>query len=130
MDTSLNSTTSDRPRNLGLDFLNRECAALSDFDGLCGELVDGIVGWLGESLVVIMYIDPGDNLIPRPGDMWRYHMVAIVDDLVHDPWYPDLVLPPQEYVERAFPGQDLEISFSGEEDSETIRRITAGQVRY
>jgi len=76
---------------------------------MCGELVDGIIHWLGEDRVDILYIKPVDEYDALENDFdqagWSYHMVAIVDGIVHDPWFPTLCLPPIEYVRCAFPNQ-------------------------
>jgi len=114
MEQSPTTSTSDRPRNLALEFLAQQFENVEDYDEFCGELVDGIIHWLGEERVSILHIDAGDGLILRAGDPWRYHMVPIVDGNVHDAWYPHLVLPPEEYVKRAFPGQVLSLSFYGD----------------
>jgi hypothetical protein len=39
------------------------------------------------------------------------------DGLVHDPWFPELVLPLQEYLEHAFPGQEVFQEFNPGFDS-------------
>ena len=31
-------------------------------------------------------------------------MVVVIDGLVHDAWFPDLIIPPEEYIDEAFPG--------------------------
>lgn len=104
-------------KNLALEFLEESGESLLDYEGLCGELVDAIIHWFGQKRVHILYIKPKgeldsiDNGIDRWG--WSYHMVAVIDGIVHDPWFPSLILPPQEYVLSAFPGQDLHYEITG-----------------
>lgn len=79
--------------------------ALAEYEGLCGELADAILHIAdGE----VLYIEtPGDNLRPvySPRIEWKYHQVAVVGGLVHDPWAPFEPLPVTEYLLRAFPDQ-------------------------
>lgn len=98
--------------NMAVAFLEKEGETIHDYDGMCGELVDGMMHWLGEDQVSILYIKPRDEsgIIDHGSaslDPWSYHMVAVVDGHVHDAWFPDLVLPPDEYVGEAFPNQLL-----------------------
>lgn len=100
-------------KNLALEYLEEAEESLEDYDGMCGELVDAMIHWYGEDRHVgILYISPPSEyeMIRTEHDPigWCYHMVAIIDDLVHDPWYPTLVLPPDEYVKSAFPNQRLD----------------------
>lgn len=98
--------------NLAIAFLEESEESLDEYDGMCGELADNILQWLDlGDRVCILYIEPHyplddiDNGIDRWG--WRFHMVVLVDGLVHDAWFPTLVLPPDEYIEAAFPDQEL-----------------------
>ena len=68
-------------------------STLEDWEGLCGELVDELLHAHPEG--DILWVD-------NPIFGWRYHMALILDGRVHDPWYVDLVLPPDQYVEAAF----------------------------
>ena len=107
-------------RNLAIEFLEKNGKFLDvSYDGLCGELVDDIMHWLGEDKVRILYIEPrikyGTLIL---GDhRWCYHVVPVIDGLVHDAWQPDLVLDVDEYVLRAFPGQIFKYSFPAERSS-------------
>lgn len=103
-----------RIRNLAVAYLEHKGEALDEYEGICGELVDGMMHWLGEDKIRILYIK-GESLGCR-GLEWSYHMVAVIDGLVHDAWLPDLLLPPKEYVEAAFPKADVEFSFPAEAD--------------
>lgn len=90
--------------NLAIELLEEIGETIEDFDGLCGELVDLLIHEYGEEAVDILYID-GD--IKCENWTWSYHMVAVIDGIVHDAWFPKLMLPPDEYVIAAFPGQKL-----------------------
>ena len=122
-----------RSRNLGVQFLTWKGESVDDYLGACGELVDGMIHWLGERHVSILHLEaPGKELlwhtqretgkarhIPVP---WCYHMVAVIDCYVHDPWHPSLVLPPKRFIARAFPGQVvLGEFFGGPRDGEEIQ---------
>lgn len=99
--------------NLAVALLQKNEETIADYDGHCGELVDGIIHWLGEDRVSILYLKPSNEIegLITNWDVWRYHMVALIDGFVHDAWFPKLVLPPGEYIAKAFPGQKVIPSF-------------------
>lgn len=101
-------------KNLALAFLDETGGSLDEYDALCGELADALIHWYGEGRVDILYISPrfDEDVIETEHEPfgWAYHMVAVIDGLVHDAWYPDLILLPDEYVQSAFPGQQLKYS--------------------
>lgn len=99
--------------NLAVRYLKDHGETLEEYDGFCGELVDAIIHWMGEQRVRIMYLK-GDCDGIGPDCCWSYHMVPVIDGRVHDAWFPALVVPPDEYLLAAFPGQDPEVSFYGE----------------
>ena len=99
-------------RNLALAYLEYKDESLDDYEGICGDLVDGMMRWIGEDRIRILYIK-GD--LECQGLEWSYHMVAVIDGLVHDAWFPSLPLPPEEYIKSAFPKIELEFSFPAEE---------------
>jgi len=99
--------------NLAIRYLKDHGESLGEYDGLCGELVDGIIQWLGEHRVRIMYLKGGEEGLGSNG-CWSYHMVPVIDGMVHDAWFPNLIIPPKEYVRIAFPGQTPLVSFPAE----------------
>lgn len=105
-------------RNLAIEFLEERCEDLEDYEGMCGELVDAMMHWLGEDKVRILYIKPRlDSMALLLGDhCWSFHMVPVIGGRVHDAWQPDLVLDVDEYVLRAFPGQPFTYDFPAERD--------------
>ena len=112
-----------QPSNLAVEFLEKEFEQLEDYEGICGELTDGIIHWLGESRVSILHLEErfGGLLLRSDGGAWIFHMVPIIDGNVHDAWHPHLVLPPTEYIEQAFPGQAIRgAHYGGEHDGEEI----------
>ena len=119
MGQSPTTSTNARPHNLAVEYLANQFEELEDYDGNCGELTDGIIHWLGEDRVSILYVDHvGDEdacLLCASGKVWSYHMVPIIDGEVHDAWHPHLILPPGEYASAAFPGQSLRLAFYGGE---------------
>ncbi len=99
--------------NQSLRVLHDGAETVADYEGICGELADAVlhlVSASGDEDGQILYIDLEDH--PE----WRYHMVPIVDGLVHCAWFSDLMLPPKEYVKEAFPGLMVEWSVT---DAET-----------
>lgn len=102
-------------KNLAIQTLEAAGETVDDYDGLCGELVDALIHKHGSDAVSIMYIKPPsmDICIQNGHRLWSYHMVAVIDGAVHDAWFPDLILPPQEYLTAAFPGQDLTSEIDG-----------------
>ncbi len=98
-----------RIRNLAVAYLEHKGETLDEYEGICGELVDGMMHWLGEDRIRILYIK-GESLECRDLE-WSYHMVAVIDGLVHDAWFPNFILPPEKYVKAAFPKTELEFSF-------------------
>ena len=103
-------------KNLALIFLAEHDESIEEYEGLCGELTDQVIKWLGEDMVSILFIDPTNpyHLDDPDGGRWYYHMVPIVDGLVHDPWFPELVLEPREYFKKAFPGVEAHITITDE----------------
>ncbi len=98
--------------NLAVAFLAKQNESISDYDGFCGELVDGIIHWLGEDRVAIMYLAETSELgILGPAKVWRYHMVPVIDGEVHDAWFPEIIASPREYLSLAFAEQKIEVSF-------------------
>ncbi len=68
---------------------------LSPYEGLCLELVDHLLHQHPDG--AILYIDLEDE--PGP---WRYHAALLLDGLVYDAWFPEVRLPPEEYVAEVF----------------------------
>ena len=103
-------------KNMAIQFLEERQECLDDYDGLCGELVDAIMHWLGEDKVRILYIKPRHCSIDLAlGDRrWSYHMIPVIGGLVHDAWQPHLVMSVDEYVLHAFPGQIFTYEYPAE----------------
>lgn len=99
--------------NLSIQCLQYLGETLDDYDGCCAELTDEVIHWLGEKRVHILYMEETGNRF-GPKEKWYYHMVPVVDGLVHDAWFPSFILPPDEYVKTAFPDQSLKFSFPAE----------------
>ncbi len=68
---------------------------LDAWDGLCGELADAVLHQYPEAK--ILYVQLEDCPMN-----WGWHMVPVIDGLVHDAWHPDQILPPAEYVQAVF----------------------------
>lgn len=79
--------------NLALKIANRT-GGLGEWEFCCGELADQVLHARPDGQ--ILWVDlPGH---PK----WRYHMVAVVDGVVHDAWRPNVMEPPAQYVRRVF----------------------------
>ena len=80
---------------------------LEDYEGICGELCDMVMHRVPDA--EILYVD----LDTHPE--WKYHMVPIVNGLVHCAWFPTLIVPPRKYVFVAFLGYKKEWSITGKD---------------
>jgi len=119
------------PPKLHAEFLQESGEDLRDYESFCGEFQDSLAKWAdarGHStrclhvesaegsdldLIYPAYAHLVEGLYPPervPGvwpPEWKYHMVAVIDGCVQDPWLPELVLPVDEYVAAAFPDQEV-----------------------
>jgi len=66
---------------------------LKKWEGYCLELVNELLH--RHPTGQILYIEPWAG-------PWKYHTALVLDGLVYDAWYPDVRLPPAEYVEEVF----------------------------
>lgn len=77
-------------KNLVTQYLADRGETTADWDGLCGELADRVIG-------------PRDQILYVEGDIpWRYHMVPLIAGLVHDAWCPGEALPPRAWLRQMF----------------------------
>lgn len=67
---------------------------LDAWGGLCMEVADQVLHLRPDG--AILYVE---DLPDWTG--WKYHAAAVVDGLVHCPWFPAL-LPPKQYVADVF----------------------------
>lgn len=80
--------------NVATAFLLSQNAQLEDYEGYCGELVNDILNSLnGVSNVSILHLEGvnKENLQSITGYEWNYHMVLVIDGMIHDAWHPDVV---------------------------------------
>lgn len=95
-------------KNIAIQVLEEIGKSLEDFEGLCGELADEVLHRFPDAKLLV--IEPEDWVnglaVERDGFGWDYHIVPIINDAVHDAWFPELVLSPKEYIQQAFPGRD------------------------
>jgi len=111
-------------KNIAIQFLMDRKEDLVSYSGLCSDLADEICTWIGEDRVQLLFLKPkeGSSIVYTPNHFgklydnfscdiedcdWDYHIVPVIDGIVHDAWHPELVLQPDEYIKEAFPGQDI-----------------------
>ncbi len=80
---------------------------VEDYEGCCGELCDAVMHRVPGAEILYVHLDTHPE--------WRYHMVPIVNGLVHCAWFPGYILPPSEYVLVAFFGHCNKWSITGED---------------
>lgn len=101
-----------------------ECAALikrlftdrlDEFNGNCGEAANLILIFVGKG--DILYVDGKALITPTYNTklLWYYHMVAVVDQLVLDPWSPHDPCSIREYLDKVFPVGDYTLSINGKD---------------
>lgn len=97
------STAMTCPRpNLAQKFLRDRGETIEDWDGVCGELADAIIG-------------PNDDIIYVEGEIpWRYHMVPLIGGLIHDAWCEGDALPLTDWLAKMFGDSWVEVSRNGE----------------
>lgn len=114
--------------NLSQKFLNSIDGSIEHYDGICDELTFSVLEKFGnesDCYIEIKPQDPAERLeyIPDPTaralgaeeviDRWVWHVAPVINGLVHDAWFPDLVLTPYAYLIRAFPNQKTSGRFVG-----------------
>lgn len=96
------------PHNLALDELRLLNETLDEYEGLCGELCDRVLARHHGSILYVAPIGQTLSMTSAGGYEWTYHMVPVVDDLVHDAWHPDNVVSVDQYVRAVFPDARVE----------------------
>jgi len=93
--------------------------ALEEYDGQCLELVNELLHEHPEG--AILYVEPlGRRAFDVGYGGWKYHAALLLDGIVHDAWFPEARLPPEEYIAHVFgarpvvweinPGHESELS--------------------
>jgi hypothetical protein len=98
--------------NIATAFLDSKNAKLAEYEGFCGELVNDILNTLPDQAASILYLEgtDGETLLSVTGCEWKYHMVLVVDGMVHDAWHPH-VCTVKEYLLN-FTNSDIETTFA------------------
>lgn len=73
--------------------LAQESGGLDEWEDLCGELADHVLHAFPKAQ--ILYVELIDH-------EWGWHMVPVIDGIVHDAWHPASMLPPDQYVYEVF----------------------------
>lgn len=90
--------------NLATQYLRDHNETLADYNGVCGEIANAIMRNEDHALWV-----EGD--IP-----WKYHMVALVDGLVHDAWCEGDALSPRDWLIKMFgPNSNVVVALDGDD---------------
>ena len=117
--------------NLTIQYLESVDRTVDYYPGLCGDLADDVISHLGEDRVSLLYIRSAreDSCIyywsqGRLIDSWLWHAAPIIDGMVHDAWFPDLIMIPDEYIRLAFPEQDVQWSIYDGNDDDEFREIS------
>lgn len=75
-------------KNLATEYLRQNGQTIDDWDGICGELANEVMG-------------PNDHILHvEPACLWQYHMVPLIDGLVHDAWCEGPAIPVKEWLIR------------------------------
>lgn len=95
----------ERARNKACILLDRRGESIRHWRGLCFRLAEMVADRHRGTLLVV---EPTVGLgLPVPqaagGGWWSHHVAPVVAGLVHDAWFPALVLPPADYCAQAFP---------------------------
>lgn len=94
-----------------------ENGGLDAYEGWCLELVDDVLHRHPEADV--LWVDLAGH------ERWKYHAVPVLDGIVHDAWHPMLLLPPDQYVERAFGARARSWELNPGADKEEIEEAYA-----
>jgi len=89
--------------NRAHEYLKSRGETVADWDGNCGGLADLIAGDNAEMIWV-----------EGPAIEWRYHMVPLIDGLIHDAWCEGDALPIGEWLAKMFGDEWVEVSKNGE----------------
>lgn len=85
------------------EYLRTHGQTVDDWDGVCGELANEVIG-------------PDDGIIyVEPACLWKYHMVPLIDGLVHDAWCDGPPIPVKEWLIRLCGNDDVTVSLNGDD---------------
>jgi hypothetical protein len=92
----------DKIFNKAKEYLRANNETVEDWDGFCGSLADEVVG-------------DGKMLYVEGDIAWRYHMVPLIDGLVHDAWCEgEHAREVADWLRTMFGNAVIELSRSGE----------------
>lgn len=110
-------------KNLALEVLSKTGASLEEYDGQCGELANEVITQFPDGDILYVHTKNFD-IQHRCGISWRYHMVPIVNQHVHDAWLFDDALPIDQYLQVAYGEQEIIVAINGEDvDPVSLQRI-------
>lgn len=99
----MNPILETRTANRAKSFLTARGETVEDWDGICGELANAIIG-------------PDDDLIYVEGNIaWRYHIVAFIGGLIHYAWCEGPALPPHEWLAKMFDDAVVTVALNGDD---------------
>jgi len=93
--------------NIAVKVLRSIKMTLDHFDGLCGELADEVLHQYPDAQLLHIEDRRSFYIESIAGYVWSYHMVPVIDGVVHDAWHPESILPVEEYIKKVFPTCEL-----------------------
>ncbi len=89
--------------NRAAAFLAARNETVADWEGVCGELANEIIG-------------PDDDIIHVEGEIaWRYHMAALIGGLIHDAWCEGGALPLADWLSKMFGAAEVTVALNGDD---------------
>lgn len=96
-------------QNRATAYLDDENETTTDWDGVCGELADAIITPHDH----ILHVESPDNAVLCKQRWWAYHMVPLIDGLVHDAWCEGPARTIADWLVRMFPDTAVTLSVDG-----------------
>lgn len=99
--------------NITADFV-RETGRRAQWENRCITLAEAVI-YRGHPIAAtgqIVGFEPVTAIglpVPGGGAAWHFHAAPLIGGLVHDAWWPDLVLAPADFAAAAWPGIDVHI---------------------
>lgn len=93
------------PNDLAAAYLRAQQETTEDWDGCCGSFADEL----------LREADRGDLLYIEGDIPWTYHMAALIDGFVHDPWCEAGPVPLFDWLVITSGGGHVDLTINGED---------------